>query len=132
LTGPVNSRLVAFFVFSYEGFQVVDHDGGNWEHIPEEVHDEVDCKWVLDYIELSQEINGGSRDVGEREEDKDVSDSFSLFLQLFREVLLNVNGEVDVGGGEQNRYQNQLTGEECLVDNDVPLFWLWNDCCVGM
>ena len=55
---------------------------------------------MLNDLELDQEINSGSRDVRQREENKDSPDLLPLVLQLFSEVLSNVDGEVDVGRGE--------------------------------
>jgi len=52
---------------------------------------------MLDQIETLEEVDNGSRDVGQREGSKDRLDLLSLVFELPREVLVDVLRKVDVG-----------------------------------
>jgi len=57
---------------------VVPHDEAQGQYIPKEEHDAVDNCHMLDCMELIEEVDSGSRDVGQSEDNKDRHDLSAL------------------------------------------------------
>jgi len=77
---------------------------------------------VFNCVDLNQEEDRASGDVGEGEENEDPLDPVALVLQLLCKVQLDVPGEVDVGCQEAHRDKEQLAREGCVVCNFLPWF----------
>jgi len=78
VTSPVNFRFLLFLLFGLESMQVVPHDEAQRKYIPKEVHRVIDRCQVFNCMELIEEKDNGSGDVGESEDNKDCLDPSSL------------------------------------------------------